>query len=297
MSFRAWILLLVLASLWGASYLFIKVGLRDLSPAEIAVARTALGAVVLIPFVIARGAVRPLLARWQFITALGALQVAGPFILINVGEQHISSSLTAILVASTPLFTALMAIGILRSERPTARGAFGLAMGLVGVALIVGVDLSGDAAAVAGGAMVLLGAAGYALGALMVKRSASDLDPLGIAAGTLVVSTVMCAVPAAFTLSDHFPSLAPLLATAALGVLGTGRSFAIWYTLIAEVGPVRSSLVTYIVPAFAVVYGVSLLHETVTPGAAAGLVLVLLGSWLTAGGLAREPAPAEALSQ
>src|SRR5688572_10892030 len=122
MSLRAWILLLVLASLWGASYLFIKVGLRDLSPAEIAVIRTALGALVLVPFVMARGAVRPLLERWRFIVVLGAIHVAAPFLLINAGEQHISSSLTGILVASTPLFTALFAIWILRSERPAARG-------------------------------------------------------------------------------------------------------------------------------------------------------------------------------
>jgi drug/metabolite transporter (DMT)-like permease len=283
--------MLVLASLWGASYLFIKVGLRELSPSEIAVIRTALGALVLVPVVVARGGVRPLLERWPFITALGAIQVAAPFLLINVGEQHISSSLTGILVASTPLFTALFAVWILRSERPTARGVVGLALGLVGVGLIVGVDLSGDLAALLGGLMVLLGAAGYAVGALMVGRSRSGLDPLGIAAGSLVVATVLCAVPAAFTLSDSFPSAVPLLATVALGVLGTGVSFAIYFTLIADVGPVRSSLVTYIVPAFALVYGVTLLQEAVTAGAVTGLVLVVLGSWLTATGMARDPAP------
>ena len=102
---------------------------------------------------------------------------------------------------------------------------------------------------------------------------------------------MLCAVPAAFTLSDSFPSVVPLLATVALGVLGTGVSFAIFFTLIADVGPVRSSLVTYIVPAFALVYGVTLLHEAVTLGAVAGLLLVVLGSWLAATGMATDPAP------
>jgi drug/metabolite transporter (DMT)-like permease len=289
MNRRAWILLLLLASLWGASYLFIKVGLRDLTPAEIAMIRTALGALVLTPVVIRRRAIAAVARRWPYVALLAVVQVAGPFLLINAGEQHISSSLTGILVSTTPLFTALFALRVDHTERTHGAGLAGLALGLVGVALIVGLDLSGDSAAVFGGLMVLGGAAGYAIGGLLVKRDGGDLDPLGIAWATLVVSTVICGVPAAATLSPELPGALPLLATAALGVLGTGAAFAIYFTLIAEVGAARAALSTYIVPAFALVYGVLLLDEVVTVASATGLVLVVGGSWLAAGGVRDAP--------
>lgn len=283
MGSRAWTMLGVLASLWGASYLFIKLGLEDLSPGEIAFLRIALGAVALSPIAAARGAFRGIGRRWRFVTTVGAIQVAGAFLAINIGEQYIASSLTGILVASVPLFTAIFAIRMDRSEAADSRGAVGIGLGLVGVALIVGIDLSGDQGALLGAALVLLGAVGYAVGGLMLGRDEDDLDPLGVAAGSLIAATVLSAPLAIADLGGPFPGTVALLATAALGILGTGVSFAIFYTLIAEVGIARAALVTYIAPLFAVLYGVVLLHERLTPAIVAGMTLVVGGSWLAAG--------------
>jgi drug/metabolite transporter (DMT)-like permease len=245
---------------------------------------------VLLPFVIARGELGSLLPRWRFLFVLGAIQVAGPFIAINLGEQHISSSLTGILVASMPLFTVLMALRLDRSESVEGRGIVGVAAGLLGVAMIVGVDLSGDRLALVGGLLVLLGSAGYALGGLVLKRDGGRLDPLAVAFGALVTSAVMAVPVTLLELPLPTPGARAALATVALGILGTGCSFAIFYTLIDQVGPARASLVTYIVPVFALGYGVWLLHETASPTTLGGLVLVIAGSWLAASGTRSQPA-------
>src|SRR4051795_13632736 len=159
-----------LAALWGASYLFIKIGLDDLSPAGIVFTRTALAALVLLPFAIKRGGMAPLWRRAPALALLAAIQVAGPFLLISAGEQHIASSLAGILVAAAPIFTAILAIWIDKSERLSTPGVVGVAVGIVGVALLLGVDLGGSSAALIGGLMVVLASVGYAIGGFALKR-------------------------------------------------------------------------------------------------------------------------------
>lgn len=291
---RAWTLLLILGAFWGASYLLIKVGLRDLDPAVIACSRVLLAAIVLVPLALWRRTLPGLRGRLGFVVALALVQVAGPFLLIAAGEQHIPSSLTGILVASTPLFTALLAIRVDREERSRGLGVAGLLAGFAGVALIIGLDVSGDAAALIAAGAVLLASLGYAIGGFMVKhgsRGERPLDPIALAAGTMIASIVLTLPPAVASAPSAVPGLVPLAAIVALGVLGTGVSFAIFHTLLAEVGPARSSLVTYIAPAFALVYGVTLLGERVTAAALAGLALIVAGSWLGARGTAA-PVPA-----
>jgi drug/metabolite transporter (DMT)-like permease len=266
---------------WGASYLFIKVGLRDFSPPFIVCARVALGAAILLPLAHRSGAIAALRGRWRIIWFLAVVQMAGPFLLITWGEEEISSGLTGILVASAPIFTALLAARGYADEPLGRWGAIGVVVGIVGVVLLFASDLSGDAGQLFGGSLVLLAGVGYAVGGLVIKARMSDVPAVGVAGATMVASTALTAVPAAFV----FPSSAGLdavSAVVALGALGTGLAFLLFYTLLAEIGAPRASIVAYLASAFSVLYGVVLLDEAITIGALAGLALILFGSYVAA---------------
>jgi drug/metabolite transporter (DMT)-like permease len=281
---RNWILLLLLAALWGASYLFIKIGLDYLSPAGVVFTRTALAALVLMPFAIKSGGMAPLWRRAPGLFALGFIQVAGPFLLISAGERHIASSLAGILVASAPIFTAIFAIWIDQSERLSTYGVVGVVIGILGVALLLGVDVSGSG--VGGGLMVVLASAGYAIGGFALKRYFTGYQPLALVAGTMTSSAVMTLPLFLIDLPSHV-GLDTVGAMSALGLGGTGIAFVIYYTLNREIGPTRTSLVAYVAPVFALVYGVTLLDEDFGPVTAVGIVLIVGGSWLAAKAPAR----------
>lgn len=294
---RNWVLLLALASLWGASYLFIKIGLDDLGPAAIVFTRTGLAALVLLPFAVKSGGMAPLWRLAPGLFALAAIQVAGPFLLISAGERHIASSLAGILVASAPIFTAILAVWIDDSERLHPRGVVGVAIGIVGVALLLGVDVGGSGAALAGGLMVVLASVGYALGGFALKRYFTGQQPLALVASTMTASAIMT-LPLALIDPPGHVGLDTAAAMAALGLGGTGIAFVIYYTLNHAIGPTRTSLVAYIAPVFAVVYGVTLLDEAFGVTTALGIVLIVGGSWLAASAPARmaavEARPAQA---
>ena len=285
--------MLLLASMWGASYLFIKVALEDLSPSWIVFLRTALATLVLAPIALRAPGLDELRRCAGAIVFLAALQVAGPFLLISAGEKEISSSLAGILVASAPIFTALLAVWLDREETSRGWSLAGVGIGMVGVGVLLGVDAGGDSGALLGGGMVLLASLGYALGGFFLKRRLSAAPPIGVAAATMLASALLVLPAAVVEAPGSAPAWRPLAAVAALGVLGTGISFAIFYTLIADVGPARASLVAYIAPGFAVVYGVALLDERVTLATLAGLALIVGGSWLAAEGRLPGRRPAE----
>jgi drug/metabolite transporter (DMT)-like permease len=290
-------MLLVLGAIWGASYMFIKIGLRDLTPEAIAFIRVALAALILVPMAWAQGALGSLrgLARWLFV--IGGVQVAVPFVLIGLGEEEISSGLAGILVATTPMFTALLAIWVDHEERSHGLRLVGVAGGFAGVALLLGFDLGGSRAELLGGLLVVLAGLGYAIGALTAKHKLADVPPIAMSAGVMATSTIAL-VPAAIAgAPGEAPGIGPLAAVFTLGVLGTGFAFIILYSLISSVGPARTWLVTYIAPLFAVVYGAALLDERITLATIGGMALILGGSWLAAegrmpGGDSRAPAGA-----
>jgi drug/metabolite transporter (DMT)-like permease len=269
--------------------MFIKVGLDDLSPAGIVFTRTALAALVLLPFAIKSGGMAPLWRRAPGIAALAAIQVAGPFLLISAGEQHIASSLAGILVASAPIFTAILATWLDQTERLSTNGIAGVAVGILGVALLLGVDVEGSG--LAGGLMVVLASVGYALGGFGLKRYFKGYQPLALVAGTMTASAVMTLPLFLIDLPEHV-ALDTVGAMAALGLGGTGIAFVIYYTLNHAIGPTRTSLVAYIAPVFAVVYGVTLLDESFGATTALGIVLIVGGSWLAARAPARVPVEA-----
>ena len=281
---RNWFLLGLLASFWGASYLFIKLGLEDLSPAMVVFARTALAAGVLFAVAGRLGALRGVRGRLRPIAVLAIVQVAGPFLLIAAGERHISSSLAGILVASAPIFTALLAIWVYQAERSHGFSLAGVVIGMVGVAVLLGVDAGSGTAAILGGLMVVLAGFGYAVGGLYLKRRLSELQPAGVGAATMAISALVTLPLALASAPDAMPGAGAIAAVGALGVVGTGIAFWIFYTLISTVGPAKASIVAYIAPGFAVIYGVTLLGESFTVGTAAGLALIVGGSWLAAEG-------------
>jgi drug/metabolite transporter (DMT)-like permease len=288
---RSWLWLLALGAIWGASYLFIKIGLRDLSPAMVAFVRVLLGALVILPVALAQGAlagVRPLLG-WLLL--VGAVQVAAPFLLISAGEEEISSSLAGILVASAPLFTALLAIWVDHEERSQGLRLVGVLAGFGGVGVLLGLDLGGNGAALLGGLMVVLASLGYAVGGFLIKHRLTALPAVAMSGMSLAASALILAAPALATAPDEAPGLGPIAAVAALGVLGTGVAFVIFFWLIGRVGPARTYLVSYIAPGFAVVYGAALLDEAITAFTLAGLGLILAGSWLAAEGRLPGQAP------
>ncbi len=274
----------VLAATWGASYLFISVSLDDFSSPFIVFGRTALAALVLVPIAARAGVLRGLRGAWGAIAVLAAMQVAGPFLLIVEGQNHVPSALAGILVASAPIFAALIALVVDDAERMTGWSGVGILTGIVGIVLLFGVDLSGDRDAVLGGAMILLAGFGYALGAFYLKRRLSGVRPAAVAAGTMVVSAAMVAPFALASLPTHAPAAKSVAALLALGMLGTGIAFLLFYSLISEIGPSRAAVVAYLAPGFAVLYGASLLGEALTVATFAGLGLVLAGSYLAAQG-------------
>ena len=293
---RFWILFGVLAASWGASYLFIKLALEDLSPAMIVFVRTLLAALVLLPVAARFGVLGSLRGRLRPVAVMGALQVAGPFLLITFGERHIESSLAGILVAAAPIFTVLLAIWVDQEERLHGINLLGVAAGMGGVILLVGVDAGGGTAALVGALMVVLASLGYALGSFYLKRNLRDVPPVALGASTMAAAAVMTAPFGLATAPSAVPEAGAVAAVAVLGVVGTGIAFWIFYTLIGQVGPAKSSLVAYVAPGFAVVYGVTFLDETFSLATAAGLLLIVGGSWVAAeGGLpGRRPVPVEA---
>jgi drug/metabolite transporter (DMT)-like permease len=297
---RSWILMLLLASFWGASYMFIEIGLRDLSPAWVAFARIALASAVLAPIAWHQGAFRDLRGRGRWLVTVAAVQVAGPFLLIASGQQEIASALAGILVSSAAIFTVVLAIWFDHEERATGARLLGVFLGFAGVVVLFGLDLSASWFAVLGGAAVLLASVGYAVGGLLIKHRFPDVAPLGLVAAVMFWSAVMLLPAAALSAPAEVPGIGPIAAVTVLGVVGTGISFVIFYDLIARVGPAKTMLVSYIAPGFAVVYGATLLDEEITVATIAGLALILIGSWLGAEGrlpgrLPREgePPPAE----
>lgn len=280
-------LLALLAAIWGASYLLIKYALEGFSPAEIVFLRTALAAVVLIALVRARGrthwdALRGTPQRPGLALLLGFTAIAAPFLLITLGEKAVPSGLTAVLVAPASLFVAAFAPFLDRSEAIDRSQAGGLVAGLVGVGLLVGVETVHSLGQFLGALAILAASVSYALSSFVVKGSYRGVAPEVVSAVSCAVAAGLTLVPAVLTARHEAPGLRAVLAIVGLGVVGTAAAFVVFYRLIAEIGAGRASLVSYLAPGVALVYGATLLGERVGWAAIAGLVLIL-GGVFTAG--------------
>jgi drug/metabolite transporter (DMT)-like permease len=281
---RGWILFAVMSVAWGVPYLFIKVAVDELSPSLVAWSRLALAAVVLLPIAWRLGALRGVWGRWRVLLVFAIVEMAIPWPLIGYGEVHISSSLTAILIAAVPLFVALLALRFDHSERPTRTRLVGLLIGLAGVIALVGIDVGGRHDALVGALAVLVAAFCYAIGPMIVSWKLADVDPLGPVAASLGLATVLTTPLALASLPDKAPSGDALASIAVLGLVCSALAFLLFFRLIAEIGPGRATVITYVNPVVALALGVAVLDESVTTGVVVGLLLILAGSWLSTDG-------------
>jgi len=264
--------------IWGIPYLLIKVAVSDLSPATLVLARTAIAALLLLPIAAARRELRPVLRYWAPVLAFAAIEIAIPWMLLGVAEQSISSSLTGLLIAAVPLVGAVIARTTGARERLGAQSGIGLVLGLVGVAAIVGVNPEG--AGVGPLLALALVTICYAIGPVILQRYLAGVPALGVLAAALGVTAFAYIPIAAFSLPEEMPRATVVGSVVALAVVCTAVAFLLFFALIAEVGPVRATVITYVNPAVAAVLGVAILGEQFTLGMGIGFVLVLAGSVL-----------------
>ncbi len=237
MSRRHLLMLLVLASLWGASFMFIKVGVRQLHPTTLVCLRLGIGALTLLPILLVRLGVREsarqMRASLRPLVLTGLVNSAIPIVSLSWAETRIDSGLAAVIQASAPLFTALLALGFVRSERVSGLRLVGLFVGFGGVALLVGAQPSGDLTA---GLAVVFSAFCYATAALYAARRLASVPPLVSSVGALTAATIAL-VPLALThLPSHFPSWKVTGAVLALSIGGTGVAYLLYYALLAGAG-------------------------------------------------------------
>jgi len=291
MSRRGWLLFAAMGVIWGIPYLLIKVADGGVSVPVLVCTRVALGSLLLLPAAIRGGHLRALKGHVRWLAAFTAVEIVGPFALLSNAERHLPSSISGLLVAAVPIFGALLAWLTRGGDRLTPIRWTGLAVGLGGVAL-----LAGPGAGQVGPLPVievLLTALGYSMGPLIANRKLSSLPPVAVNAVCLGTAALVYVPFAALTWPHKMPSVQVLAALAALGVLCTAAAFPVFFRLIAEVGPARATVITYVNPAVAVALGVLVLGEHLTAAIGVSFVLILGGSVLaTRPGSARAaPAP------
>jgi drug/metabolite transporter (DMT)-like permease len=275
MSRRGWFLFAAMCVIWGIPYLLIRVAVREVTPALLVFLRTAGSAAVLLPIAVRRGELSPLAVRWRPLLAFAAVEIAVPWILLSSAERRVSSSLAALLIAATPFVGVALAAST-GGERFGPRRLAGLLVGLGGVAAIVGFDLSRTSGV---GLVEVAGVVvGYATGPWLLSRYLAGLPSLGVIAASLSLTAIVYAPIAAFQLPPSLPSGRVIASIAGLAVVCTAVAFVLFFELIAESGPVRATVITYVNPAVAALLGVAVLSERFTPGMGVGFALVLAGS-------------------
>ncbi len=290
MSRRAWVAFAAMSLIWGVPYLFIKIAVQGgMTPAAVAWGRVTLAAVILLALAWRAGTLRAVRGRWRWLLFYAVVEISIPFPAIAAGEEHVASSLAAIIIASVPLIAALLALRFDDSERPTPLRAAGLVIGFGGVVVLVGIDVAGRVDELIGTAAILLAAIGYAIGPMVIKHKMAGFDPRATMGASLALASLLLAPFALLDAPSKVPSTGAFLSVIVLGVLCTALAFVIFAILIHEAGSGRATVITYLNPVVAVILGVTLLGEQPGAGAVAGLLLILAGSWLSTGG--RLPPP------
>lgn len=279
MSARGWLLFAAMSVIWGIPYLLIKVAVGGVSAPVLVFVRTAVGAAVLLPLALSRGGWAPVLRSWKPVLAFAFFEIVAAWLLLSDAEQHISSSLTGLLIAAAPIIAAVLERLTGGDGRLGGKRMAGLAVGLVGVAVLAGPEMTGGSAWPV--SEVLLVALCYASAALIAARFLADVPSLPMTAACLGIAAVVYVGPAVATWPTTMPSARVLGAIAGLAVICTAVAFIVFFALIREVGAARALVFTYVNPAVALAAGVIVLNEPLTPWNLAGLALILAGLVLT----------------
>lgn len=278
MNRRGWLLFAAMGVIWGIPYLLIKVADGGVSVPVLVFTRVALGSLLLLPAAVRGGHLRALRGHARWLAAFTATEIVAPFALLSNAERHLPSSTSGLLIAAVPIFSALLAWLTRGSDRLTLIRWAGLAVGLGGVALLAGPGTGhGEVLPVI---EVLLTALGYAIGPLIANRKLASLPPVAVNVACLGAAALVYAPFAALTWPRTVPSAQVLLSLAGLGAICTASAFLVFFRLIAEVGPARATVITYVNPAVAVALGVLILGERLTPAIGVAFVLILGGSIL-----------------
>jgi len=279
LSKTGWSRFAILGFIWGIPYLFLKVAVEEISPAVVVLGRVGIGALILLPIALHRRVFFIPRKYWPFVLLYAVTELIGPWYFITSAEQKITSGLAGLLIATTPIWAALLAsIFGDKSVWHTSR-LFGLIVGFIGVIAVVGIEsLSGRQDIVAIG-MVILAAMGYAYAINMITRRIPDVSGLGLNTWAMIITAIAFLPFAIATWPATTPSLEAMGSVVVLGVVCTAIAFVVFFKLVAEVGPPRASLITYLNTAVAVLLGVVILDEPFTLGIAIGLPLVLIGSY------------------
>lgn len=279
MSRKSWFLFLAVGLLWGIPYLFMKVAVKEIAPADIVFARVFIGASILVPIALRKGVLVDALRNWKHVLPYAASEMIGPWILITTAEKKLSSGLAGLLIATVPIWSTI--ISSFYGDRSVwhAKRLFGLVVGFVGVVLVVGIETFSSKQSSLAISMIIVAAVGYAWAVIRVNRKIPHVHGIAIN-GVAMAATAIFYLPFAIVQSPaHLPSAKALYSVLALGLLSTASAFILFFRLMSDIGPARASLVTYLNTAFAVLLGVILLGEPLTIGIAIGLPLVLLGSY------------------
>jgi len=283
MSRRNLALFILAGFLWGIPYLLIRVAVdheTGFSPAIVVFSRVFIGALILVPIAIYDKSIFAAIKGWKYIAVYALFEMAIPWILIGTAEQSITSGLAGLLVASVPIFSTIIASMYGDKSVWPPRRLFGMAIGFLGVFLLVGIESftgSSDPVAI----FMMLGASvGYAYAVIYITNKMPGVSGVAINAIAMAMTALLYSPALFLAWPDHQVSQSAIYSIIALGIFSTGIAFAVFFTVMAEIGPTRASLVTYMNTAFAVVLGVLILSEPLTIGIIVGLPLVLIGSYL-----------------
>ncbi len=295
MTRRSWLLFAAMCVIWGIPYLLIRVAVRDVAPGTLVFARTAIGGLILLPLALRGGGFAPVLRRWRPLVAFTVIELAVPWLLLSDAEQKLTSSLAGLLIAAVPLVGVLVARLVGADDRVDALRFIGLLSGVVGVTMLVGLDF-GEVHVVALLEVAVV-VVGYAVAPVIMSRRLADLPSIPVVSASLLLTAIGYLPYAVMRPPASLPGEA-IASVAVLGTLCTAIAFVVFFALINDIGPARATVITYVNPAVAVLFGVTLLSERFTLGMAIGFPLILAGSVLAArraGG--RQAAVAEPLSE
>lgn len=288
MSRRGWVLFAAQSVIWGIPYLLISVAVESFEPAAVVAGRTGAAALLLLPVALRQRALRPALARWRWVAAFAVIEMAGPFLLLGHAERTLPSGITGLLVATVPIFGAVVGYALGEAHALSRVRIAGMAIGIGGVALVVGAASGGGEVRAVNVVEVLVVGLCYAIAPFITHRRLEGVPGLGIATLSLGIVGVGY-LPVALAVQDHVPTARSVAALATLTMVCTAIAFLTFFALIREVGPTRATLITFVNPVIALALGIAMLGESLSVGQAAGLPLVLAGCWMATRGRPAEP--------